>query len=243
MWFWQPAPQQLALEKHSIHVWRTSLVLSTAQRQTYLKLLDSNERARAARFHFDVHRNRYIASKAILRIILGRYLTIPPANICFTLGSHGKPYLSLECNKFNLQFNMSHSNDLAVYALTRSHEIGVDIEKVIDRSSEGISKRFFAREEYAALMQLPGKARKQAFFHIWTQKEAFIKAIGQGLSHALDKFIVSVTGPAELIRINNQPVEAKIWFMQDFFTQLGFCSALATRQSVDTIYYWNYAVE
>src|SRR5579864_3409435 len=118
----------LKIEEDSVHLWQAFVPDLLAQIQTFIPLLNESEMERANRFHFDIHRERYIIARAVLRHILSLYTTILPQDIIFTLGPRAKPYL--EQKPFDLQFNVSHSHDRVVYAFTKHAEIGIDIEKI-----------------------------------------------------------------------------------------------------------------
>ena len=152
-------------------------------------LLDSHEAARAAHFRFEGDRNRYIACHGILRMVLGRYVDRAPAALRFDLGSHGKPCL----RDSDLQFNLSHSRHLALFAISRDLTVGCDVEFHDERFlAENIPEHFFSRAEVAELHAMPPSDRLAAFFAGWTRKEAYIKARGLGLSLPLNSFDVSL---------------------------------------------------
>jgi 4'-phosphopantetheinyl transferase len=160
--------------------------------------LCEHEQARAERFVFEVHRRRFAAARGILRELLARELGVPPQGLRFEHGPHGKPRLG---GGFELRFNVSHSQELALFALARERELGVDIEAVRgDVDHPAIASRFFSPLERAALQGVPEGERASAFFAIWTRKEACVKLMGGGLSIPLDGFDVSLDEPAHLLR-------------------------------------------
>jgi 4'-phosphopantetheinyl transferase len=152
-------------------------------------ILSFDERDRASRFRFDLHRNRFIACRAMLRERLAEKLNIAPSAMQFIYGDHGKPGLS----GHELQFNVSHSHNMAMIAISESMEVGCDIER-IDPSfaDEQIPERFFSSYEVATLRALPVADQCEAFFRCWTRKEAYIKACGMGVSLGLDTFDVTL---------------------------------------------------
>lgn len=215
---WDPAPNCPSLSKAQVHVWAASLGRSASSLALMYDVLSLDERVRAERFHFVQDREKYIMARGSLRNILGRYLDVKPGEIRFTYNSHGKPALDLEFAANQLKFNVSHSTELALYAVTADREIGVDIEHF--RSSvveEDIAERFFSPGEVAVLRALPQQVQVQAFFACWTRKEAYIKARGQGLSIPLDQFEVSLVPgqPASLERVFTDPDEVHRWTVQD----------------------------
>ena len=153
------------------------------------EMLDSNERARAARFRFERDRIRYTACHGILRLLLSRYVDRPPAALRFNTIGNGKPVLSDGA----LNFNISHSRHLALFAISRDVTVGCDIEFHDERFlGEGIPEHFFSPAEQRELRAVPRADRCAAFFAGWTRKEAFVKARGLGLSLPLDSFDVSL---------------------------------------------------
>ena len=178
------------LSPAQVHLWVQSLDLSAGQLATCLDLLSPGERARAARFHFDRHRNHFIAARGRLREILSAYLDTPPNQIVFTYAEKGKPSVASP----SLKFNLSHSGGLAVYAFTDTREIGVDIEEIrLDVANERIPEHFFSPAEVRTLRGLPEAMQGRGFFKYWTRKEAYIKARAEGLSIPLNSFDVSVS--------------------------------------------------
>jgi 4'-phosphopantetheinyl transferase len=170
-----------------------SLDLDTSR---FLHVLSSDEHDRAARFRFDVHRNRYIVCRGKLREMLGSHLGVIPTGLAFSYGSHGKPFLA----QGEIQFNVSHSHNMGMIAVS-AVEVGCDIERIDPKfADEQIPERFFSPSEVAALRALPVGEQRDAFFRIWTRKEAFIKACGLGVSMGLDTFDVTLAPDPKLLR-------------------------------------------
>jgi 4'-phosphopantetheinyl transferase len=187
-------------------------------------LLAPDERERAARFVHDVHRRRFIVARAALRRILGAHLGVAPATLRFTEGAHGKPAL----DGTGLEFNLSHSHELALVAVTRDAPVGVDVEHLRPVADAlGIARSHFAPSERAALAAAPADARDLVFLRGWTRKEAFIKAIGEGLSHPLDQFEVSLTDEARFLGIGGDPAAAARWSLFSFEPAPGYLGAVA----------------
>jgi 4'-phosphopantetheinyl transferase len=157
-------------------------------------MLDDEERARAARFHFDDDRRSYVAAHALLRVELSRRAGRAPRDWRFAATRLGKPYL-LDPPR-NLRFSLTHTRGMVAVAVAEGVEVGVDVEPS-DRRAESmkLARRFFAPEEVALLAAVEGEARRETFFAIWTLKEAVVKATGQGLARALDSFVVSLDPP------------------------------------------------
>jgi 4'-phosphopantetheinyl transferase len=183
-------------------------------------LLDDDERARAERFVFDHDRRRYVIAHAQLRRVLARELDVDPRDLRFEAGSHGKPEIAASQNPLGLRFNLSHSRDLALIGWTRGHAIGVDIEVMrAVLAEEGVARRFFSPREQQDWLSAAPDARTRAFFNCWTRKEAFIKAVGRGLSYPLDSFDVTLLpadAPAHIRDVREAAERARVWGLGAF---------------------------
>ncbi len=225
---WLPAPDSIRLEKEEVHLWRAGLRRDNETISEWKNLLCQEELARAARFRVEDARRRFIAGRAILRLLLGRYLRRDPAEILLRYQPHGKPYLAGGAGGFDLRFNLSHSNELALYAFAREREIGVDLEQIrTDRDHDLLAARFFSPEENAALATLPPEGRRDAFFRCWTRKEAYLKARGEGLSIPLAGFSVSAGQTAALLNVDFAPEETGRWSLISIDSIPGYAAALA----------------
>lgn len=166
-----------------------------------VRTLSDEERARAKRFLFERDRNSFVASHGILREVLGRYSGRGPGEIEFTYGPYGKPELAGDGSSRSFRFNLSHSDGVALIAVAKERAVGVDVEKIQpERAGEEIADRYFSREEVDELRALPAELRSEGFFLCWTRKEAYVKALGEGLRFPLDSFQVSLSPgePAQL---------------------------------------------
>jgi len=185
---WPTAPAELPALDRTVHVWAVRLDDASVDLDGGRELLSPDERDRAARFHFEQHRRRYLIAHIAMHEILGRYLQIDPAQLRFELGTNGKPRLPASLAASGVEFNLSHSNEMALLAVNRIGALGVDIEYVKpDFKFQEIAERFFTAKEVAAMRRLPADLQRQAFFKCWTSKEAFLKAKGTGLSGKLDE--------------------------------------------------------
>ena len=229
---WRFPLETLVLGYDEVHVWRATLDRDPSQILSFLHNLAADERARAERYYFDRDREHFIVARGVLRAILGRTLNRAPESLSFCYGSHGKPALAGESDGATIRFNVSHSHGIALYAVTRGRELGVDLEHIrFDLEVAEIAERFFSRREIAMLRTLPTELQCQAFFHCWTRKEAYIKARGEGLSLPLDQFDVSLIPgePAALLGTHPDPSEASRWSVQELFPAPGYAAALAVR--------------
>jgi 4'-phosphopantetheinyl transferase len=187
-----PAPD-LTLANSVVDVWLISLTQPDPASGFFADLLSSDERERAVRFKFDKHRWPYIVAHAGLRSILSCYLKTEPTDLQFVTGVNGKPSLAPELAGSGLQFNLSHSHEMALLGVTRGHEIGVDTEWIKeDYGFDEVAEQFFTNKEVSQLRALPEEVRRQAFFKCWTSKEAFLKAKGTGLSGKLDEVEITL---------------------------------------------------
>ena len=221
---WQPAPARIAKLDADAHCWLVDVDDPSAALTG--KTLSSDERTRAAKFRFDIHRRRFVAARSALREVLGRYLEQAPDSIRFAYGKQGKPFLE----SGGIGFNVSHSGGFALIAVTSGVEVGVDIERINpERSDEPIARRFFAREEADRLAALPPEERVPSFFRCWTRKEAYIKAVGGGLSVGLSSFTVSFAPgePAALLSVRGGTAEAARWRMFEIPAPEGYEASLA----------------
>ena len=223
---WQARPSDILLSRGQVHVWRTSLVRSQVERDVLWRFLSADEQARAERFHFEVHRHRFIIGRGLLRWLNGRYLQIPPQDIQFTYNKYDKPAL---VNEPALQFNVSHSHEGLLVGFVWDTAIGVDIEYI--RTMDGIddiARRYFSPVENAAYMSVAEHEKPDTFFNCWTRKEAFIKAVGEGLSFPLDEFVVSLLPgePARLLNVRGSEREAARWSMLTLDPFPGYRGAL-----------------
>ena len=208
---WKISPPELTLPPGMVHIWLADLNQSDACAAWLEQTLGSNERERANRFRFPHLRRNYVIRQGILRNLLGRYTGTDAAAINFSLGPAGKPALTANPK---LQFNMSQSQHLALYGFTLEHEIGVDIEfeRPLD-DLEVVARYYFAEEEITSLFSLPPDQHITAFIKCWSRKEAFIKAVGQGLRYPLNAFAVTLAPdvPARLLRVDAQPEAVNQW--------------------------------
>lgn len=240
---WRPAPAVLSLRAGEVHVWRARLDRFRGELAALMGLLSTDEQDRAGRFHFAQDREHYIAARALLRRLLGRYLDQAPEALQFRYSPHGKPELAAAPGGAgpDLYFNLSHSHGLAVYAVTHSRRIGIDVEQIRPGFAAGhIAERFFSAHEVASLRALPAALQEAAFFRCWTRKEAFIKAHGEGLSYPLDRFDVSLApgAPASLLRIQGATDEARRWTLHDLPVDRGFVGAFAVEGTGHSIEHW-----
>ena len=231
------------LRTDEVHVWRATLDRHPSQEEKFLHTLAPDERMRAARFYFARDRGHFIVARGMLRAILSRYLKRAPECLSIGYGPHGKPTLAGELDGEAIHFNLSHSHGVAVYAIARGREVGIDIERIrSDVAAPEIAERFFSRQEVAMLQALLSDLQREAFFRCWTRKEAYIKARGEGLSLALDQFDVSLApgAPASLLGTRPDPSEASRWSLQNLDPAFGYAGALAVEGRCGRLACWQW---
>ncbi len=227
---WNIPPLHLQLQEHEVHVWRASLATPELARGDLQRVLAKEEAARAAQFHFEIDRNHWIVARGILRILLSRYVSTAPDQLRFSSNDYGKPFLVFPALSHQLQFNVSHSQDLALYAFTYNRQVGIDVEyKRADLNYEALANVSFSPNEQARLHSLPYDLKQEAFFNCWTRKEAYIKAKGKGFSIPTGQFDVSFLPgePAALLQNREDPREITRWSLQELAPGMGYAGALA----------------
>jgi 4'-phosphopantetheinyl transferase len=232
-------PPQLG--EHQAHVWHVDLQNHSADLTLWESTLSEDEHQCASRFRFPRDRNRYSATRALLRILLAAYLDSDPEALRFRYTEHGKPALGGVHENSRLMFNVSHSDGVALFGVTLGRDIGVDVERVRhDFEVLTIAKRFFSVAEQRAFDAVPPAQQHRAFFDCWTRKEAYVKALGEGLSHPLDQFDVSFS-PGErprLIATRPDHEEATTWTMASPELGAGYAAAVIAKSSTLAIDCW-----
>jgi len=199
-----------------------------------LAILNFTEQKRAARFYFDIHRNRFIAAHAFLRTIISRYLKNKnPNSLEFTENKYGKPMLNN--NSLNLEFNLSHSDNIGLLAIGQHHHLGVDVECFSDREYLNLAEYMFSKSELSAIKNIKSNMQPLVFFNIWAQKEAFIKACGMGLSYPTQDFDVP-----HLSANRNIVIDKKInknWYITSFRPTISSFGAICYSPEITNIRY------
>ena len=216
------------LQHHHVDLWEYPLAIEYPEAKGFL---DDDERLRAKRYHFSRHQRRFTLARAGLRLILAHYLNCLPNALAFTYTTHGKP----ELKHTPLHFNLSHSKDLALLAVASQHPLGADVEYVSVRPYDGLSRMMFSKKEQLALFQAPSMAKPWLFFHIWAQKEAFIKASGLGLSYPTQTFDVPTLSSVDTILYDER--HRTSWRMLSFMPNIACHAALCCHPSTERIRY------
>jgi 4'-phosphopantetheinyl transferase len=205
---------QLKLRAGSLHVWSIPLDLPESVVPDCKSWLSSDERVRAERFIRPVDRRRYVVAHAALRFLLARYAGGDPQSLSLVAGPQGKPALA-NGGELGLAFNLSHSGELAAIAMSQRNNVGIDIECVrAVPEAATIAKAYFSPAEVSSLGAASPSEFDRDFLICWTRKEAFVKALGGGLSIPLDRFDVDIRleSPA-ILRVDDEHAPAHAWTM------------------------------
>jgi 4'-phosphopantetheinyl transferase len=214
-----------------VHVWSVVLDQPEPGLALLYELLCAEERQRASRFHFERDRNRFIVGRGSLRTMLGHYAQNDPAGLMLVPGPHGKPGLASDLGG-RLFFNLSHAQGLAVCAVACDHEVGIDLEFIRSvPEADTIASRWFSSGEQAELRSLPAALQARAFFRVWTAKEAYLKATGEGIAESLNQIEVEANPqrPPALLRIEGHAGSEASWALHELIPASGYLVTLAER--------------
>jgi len=222
------------IKPNEVHIWSGGLNLDAAQIQTCYAQLNKDEKERADRFVSPIHRQHFIAARAMLRNILSQYTKVSPETVEFGYSEHQKPFLATN-NPEHIEFNLSHSQDKALLALNLNYPIGIDIEKMRDTYNPAIVDRYFSPEEKTAFNKLQASEKLPAFYRVWVRKEAIVKAIGKGLYISLAEIDISINKETEMLETDKQ-----IWFLSMLKTPSPWQAALACHPDKQMLTYFEY---
>jgi 4'-phosphopantetheinyl transferase len=225
-----PGPPSQPLTDSDVHVWCVSFAPLLKELDALFSLLSPDEKIRAERFYFEKDRNRFIAGRGLLKTIIGGYMNMAPSRIAFIYGSFGKPALDLGVWHKSFEFNLSHSKDLVLYIFCLGHRVGIDVEYIRSMPDlDNFAEQFFSPRETEVLKSLPEDEKYDAFFKLWTCKEAFLKAHGSGLMTPLSHVEISLEadGPGLLRAIDGDSKQASRWHLESFYPAMGYRASLA----------------
>ncbi|WP_019505897.1 4'-phosphopantetheinyl transferase superfamily protein [Pleurocapsa sp. PCC 7319] len=242
---WQEPPSQPVLANNQVHIWRANLDLPTDKIEQLATSLSTDEMARANKFYYLKHKNRFIAARVILRLLLANYLQINPEKIEFEYSNRGKPRLAASIDNSSLQFNVSHSQEYALYGFTNHHLIGVDVEYLREMANiTELARRFFTHREFHQLIaDLTGREQEVAFYQLWTAKEAYLKAIGTGLSGSLSDIELSLDDRnLKLLAIKGNIATVGKWSMYHFIPAANYVAAIMVNTQIpkQQINFWDW---
>lgn len=226
---WRPVSTFPVPGRSEIQVWRINLAAPPAEVDRLLNSLSAEEREQAARFHFAPDQRRFVVRRVRRRQLLSACLGIRPETLRLEFTGHRKPVLHVPGGADGLRFNCSYSADLALIAISRGRELGVDVEQHRDLAdAEALAKAFFSEREIRELAELPQASKLKGFFDCWTRKEAFVKAVGLGLTCPLNRFSVSLAPgrPAAVLEAADELGAAEKWTMISLATGPDFSAAL-----------------
>ena len=217
-----------------VHVWSLPLDIDPSSLASVAKFLSPDERTRADRFRFEVHRNRFVVGRGLMRIILGKHCDVPPERLQFSYGPNGKPaltpYEGAQRRGGALHFNLAHSEGIGVLAVTQAGPVGVDVEQVRRlQDFKELVRQFFSVREAAQFSKLPGEQQPAAFFNLWTRKEALLKATGEGIGRSLNRVEVSFLPgePARVLSLPAEPWAGCEWSLIELAISPAYAGALA----------------
>jgi 4'-phosphopantetheinyl transferase len=241
---WACPPDDMGMGDREIHIWRAALDWHPAGVESIRRILAEDEKDRAERFFFSRDRDRFIVGRAVLRLILGRYLRVAPEGLHFWYNRYGKPALRWSPGGKGLNFSVSHSGELAVYAVSLCGRrcLGVDIERIRQDVSWGrVAEECLSLSENTFLRSLPGDLARKAFFQLWTRKEAHLKAKGCGL-YTLDDQPMS---PSPGMQWPQGPKAAETdgvpdWRVKDFCPREDYAGAVAADGHEWSFSFWHF---
>lgn len=224
-------PENVDVLADAVKIW----MISVKKHRRYIpylrKMLSEDEICRAFKYHFDSDRERYIIRRGMLRVILSHYLYEDAHKIMFAYNSFGKPEISESLNPYQIKFNLSHSGDFIVFAITSDQNVGIDVEYIrpIDDMTS-IINRFFTSTEKMTFRTMPDSRKVEAFYKWWTQKEAVMKAIGTGISFGFEEFSVNIDPdkPAGLLNVEANAIER--FRLVSWKPVYGFIAVLAVKE-------------
>jgi len=226
---WKNADKKITrLQQGDVHVWRA--FFDNHHLIKMQAVLSQAEKTRGQQFVFASHQDRFIFSHGVLRYVLSYYLSMKPTEIVFLQGEKGKPFLS----NTSLQFNLSHAEDCVFIGVANEAEIGVDVEHIAPQKDYlALARRFFSPAEYAQLFALSGAMQRLAFYRIWTMKEAVVKALGDGLSFGLDRFVVDALADNKQSALRSMAAcdDVSQWWVQSLSVNESYAAAFAVTQS------------
>ena len=227
---WQTTPDNLEISTRRVDVWLTSTELAEEQVLEYKKLLSGAELARAEKLAVAVKYKEFVVTRGLLKQMLSKVTGLDVSALHFNHGEHGKPCLAGNVAGKNVVFNVSHSHGMALVAITLGNRLGIDLEKLRQEVEwQALARRFFSDAEFRALSRQPDDCRMKSFFTCWTRKEAFVKAVGNGIAYGLKEFDVSIDpgGSAGLLNIRGDSEEAADWVIKNIPMNENYAAALA----------------
>ncbi|CAM4372625.1 MAG: hypothetical protein LEGION0398_MBIBDBAK_01050 [Legionellaceae bacterium] len=213
-------PQAMSIEAGDLHIWQFNTQLQSNLLMDLSRYLSEEENQRSQFIKIQKKRQQFIITRGKLRHILSLYLKLSPSQVKFAIGKHGKPYL---INKNTLlEFNLSHSNNHLLIAITNNIPVGIDIQYMdTSKNIVKIAKRLFSIEEYEQVISIKNEEQKHVFYELWTQKEAIVKMLGKGVFHQIS-----------YINSNKYP------YFKQLNPLLNYLGAVSTAKEIKSIHYY-----
>lgn len=230
----RPSTRPVALGQRQVHVWQGSLALPDHARRDLWALLNKEEREQAEQYRSERDRERFAAAHGVLRILLADYLAVPPTELRFVAGPHGKPDLVRPSGRRGgraLRFNLAHSGERALFAFSGGRALGVDLEEIDSRTAHpAIADKFFAPGERSIILAHSPSERPHIFTRLWTLKEAYLKALGLGLTQPLNSFEIGFEGgaPKLVTPLKTHPGD---WCLRELDVAPGYAAAICVEGS------------
>ena len=234
---WAMPSRPPVINDGKVHVWRADLPDFADKESELFRLLSVDEQQRADKYHFEKDRLSFVIRRGMLRVILASYLDQHPAQIGFKYNNFNKPALEVNTQIF---FNASSSQNVAIVAVTPEKRIGVDIEFLDEKFPKmEIAERYFSPDEVSSIRDLPRELQTAAFFECWTKKEAYVKAIGDGMSHPLPNLVISSKEPDSL-SVDSLCKEARGWSITSFVPETNYIASHAYEAGQQEISYFRW---
>jgi 4'-phosphopantetheinyl transferase len=240
---WVPRPAGYKIEPGTVHVWKSQFEFDALLSSEFRGCLSKEEIEKARRFVSRSDQDRYVFSHGLLRTILGGYLCCDPRQLNYNTNQYGKPFLISSFRDTEIRFNLSHSRDMTLVAISCGIEVGIDIEYMREiEDARDIVNQSFSSHERQIFNALPPAELEEAFYAFWTSKEAFLKGIGNGLSYPLDRFSIlfSNTTNGGVVNISNGLIDANHWNVLRLFPGDGYAGALAMEVPATTLKFYEY---
>jgi 4'-phosphopantetheinyl transferase len=229
---WCHPSESIRLTQDEVHLWRFWLNQPTPHLDTCLQCLSTDERQRAASFYAAQHRKRFIITRGTLRRILSSYLNSDPEHLVFHYTPHGKPFLHTYAEgDLELQFNIAHSQHLALCAVTLTHHVGIDVERVQNLPIQTVLHAFFPPRDAQRILSLPKSQQLTAFYEAWTRTEAYLKATGAGIYRTFPLV------PSHFPRVSQAPTNDGQWTTIVFRPALAYVAALVVEGRAQRLRY------
>lgn len=237
----------MLITSSEVHVWRAKLDRPSTDVEQFVRVLAVDERQRAERFRFEKDRRKFVVARGLLRTILSRYLSCyeatSPDQVVFSYSKTGKPAIANVYLAGELCFNVSHSHDMALYAIALNRQVGIDLEYIRSIDAIALAQRFFSPSEAAVMRSLIEAEQHRAFFRGWTQKEAYLKATGDGLGKLESIEVALIEQPMRLVSVDGNVQIAAQWFVEEIAVNSGcmtdYTAALVVQGTQPKIHYFS----